>query len=71
MYSVDGELSYQVYVSCPKCKILVDIVEQDDENLLSYALFDNNYNKPKWENLELTFTCTNCNVEFELNNIVY
>ena len=73
MKTVNGELSYQVYVTCPECNRAFDLVDQDAHNDYSIAdcVFGNDRNGPEWNGTGLTFICPECDTEFELGDIEY
>ena len=67
MEKVKVSLHYRLWVNCPKCNEDFDLVDQDDDNVVSTAIFTN-----KWGDLEgYEIYCPKCEHEFEIKEIEY
>ena len=60
-------LDWSLHVECPKCHEETDISANDDDSVVTNAIFHN-----VWDNLKgYEVTCPHCKHEFELDNVEY
>ena len=71
MKKVKGSVDFSVAVECPECGNSFDAIDNDDDNVVTSPLFDANYVKGAWENLQIELTCAECDCEFELDELEY
>lgn len=58
-------LEWSVNVECPRCENLIDLAENDDDNIVGNAIFNNN-----WDALiGHEVTCSHCGRAFKLEAI--
>ena len=67
MKKAKAQLSWDLWIECPECKKDFDIVQQDEENDIVLAIFNN-----KWDILkDYEVVCPECAVEFMIEEIEY
>lgn len=60
-------LEYSVNVECPKCEESTDLVDNDDDHIVSRAIFSNNWDALKGHEV----TCEHCGHEFKIEKVEY
>ena len=67
MGKVKASLHYRLWAKCPKCNEDFDLVDQDEDHVVSTAIFSN-----KWDGLKGYETyCPKCKHEFQIKEIEY
>ena len=69
MSKVKGQLSYEIYVKCPNCGDVFDIIAEDYQNedgCITTPLFRND-----WDNCRDSTACPKCEFEFEMEGVEY
>ena len=60
-------LSWSLDIDCPKCNESIDLSDDDDDNVVSGAIFHNN-----WDALDgHEVTCKHCAHEFKVKTVEY
>ena len=60
-------LSWSLDVDCPHCKESVDLSDNDDENTVFSAIFNNDWGNLKGHEV----TCPHCAAEFKISEVEY
>lgn len=64
---IKATLNISVDIDCPECNHTLDLLHNDDENIVTDAIFGN-----LWEDLAgYDITCTKCGHEFLVDEIEY
>jgi hypothetical protein len=67
MDSVKVMLDYQLLTNCPECKVLIDLVDQDDDCTIADAVFNNAWDKVQGYEV----CCPDCGCDFKIKDIEY
>lgn len=62
-----ARLNWTLYIDCPACDAMVDLVDQDDNQIFATAIFNNKWGSAKGEEV----FCDECNHEFKVDDIEY
>lgn len=60
-------LEWSLEVECPKCGEDTDLAKNDDDNIVSGAIFNNNWDALKGHDVK----CAHCGYEFALSAVEY
>ena len=75
MEKVTGVVCFQVYVICPHCKKVIDIMDMEnrvyDSNFFIKLILGTSITPSNWRNIGLDIECHKCKKEFELKNAEY
>jgi hypothetical protein len=61
-----AQLDWQLDVQCPKCEEYIDLTKNDDDCIVSSAIFNNN-----WDALKGFDVTCKCGHEFQLDGVEY
>lgn len=62
-----AQLAWSLFIKCPSCGKLFDLVNYDDDNKISRAIFNN-----KWDELKgHEVSCPHCDHDFKVDEVEY
>jgi len=62
-----ASMSWHLFIYCPHCDELIDLVDLDSDGCYSIPIFNNNWDKIKG----MEETCPQCGKEFVINGVEY
>jgi len=66
---VEGVGDYSVSVTCPKCDHEFKATDNDDDNVVTDAMFENTHDS--CTDMQIEMMCPECECEFILDSIAY
>lgn len=69
MEKVIGNAEYSVHITCSKCGAYFDVIEQDDNGVITEAMFHNT--DESCTNMNIDVVCPECYHEMVLDRLEY